>query len=313
MSTVPQLDSDIPWDLLDAMLSGRSAIDNDRMYLTTISDAEEYLASYGFEYRRPEDLDRLEALRVEAIEFIEGQLLFDEPNLTMLPLVREQTDVRRLLIWASDKRNSPRQLWACSLLRVLHTFGYCSNYFKEVFDAQIREQILERFERHVVPTADGYRLGNGPGAVDLADFQLKGSKTRESLAMKLLHKADNVAADIFDWVGMRFVTRERFDCLLVTKYLRVHNVINFAHVRPGRSRNTLIDIQAVKAEMERLDWEVRAGRLASYEKLQRLRETVRDFLLDDAHRIGPERTLIARDSLVQYSAITLQSTKVNQL
>src|SRR5690606_27261274 len=94
---------------------------------------------------------------------------------------------------------------------------------------------------------------------------------------KLLQKAENVGADIFDWVGIRFVTNNRFDALLVAKYLRVQNLILFSSIRPGRSRNTLIDVERLRQDMAVVDDQIRAGKLASHEKLSKLRDIVREY------------------------------------
>jgi uncharacterized protein (TIGR04562 family) len=109
------------------------------------------------------------------------------------------------------------------------------------------------------------------------EFQFRRTKSRNSLAMKMLQKAENVGADIFDWVGLRFVTRERFDALLVVRYLRANSLVMFAHVKPGRSRNTLVDTDRVRIDMQQVDEEVRAGRLAEHERWQRMRELVRAY------------------------------------
>jgi uncharacterized protein (TIGR04562 family) len=144
----------------------------------------------------------------------------------------------------------PRQRWACSLLRVMHTFAHCGSYFQDIYGDQIREQILHSFRPHLQLTSNGLFLGKGPHAVPLRSFQMRGRKSRRSIAMKLLHKAENVSADVFDWVGIRFVTLHRYDALLVARFLRANNVIMFANVRPGRSRNTLMDLQQVRALTE---------------------------------------------------------------
>jgi uncharacterized protein (TIGR04562 family) len=120
-------------------------------------------------------------------------------------------------------------------------------------------------------------LGRGPDSIPLHAFDVRGNKSRTSLALKLLQKVENVGADIFDWVGVRFVTFNRFDALLVAKYLRMHNLVLFPNVRPGRSRNTLIDTDRLKRDIAAVDDEIRAGRLASHEKLERLRKLVREY------------------------------------
>lgn len=268
---------DIPWEMMDTVVLGRSAIDVSRLYLTGIADAEEFLRCYGFDLQRPEQAREVEEIRREAMEFILEDLLVDEPQVAMPPEIRAEADVRRLLLWASIPHVQPRQKWACSILRVMHTFAHCGSYFQDLYGDQIREQIRARIMPHIYSAGDRLTLGDGPDAIPLKAFQMRGRKSRRSIAMKLLHKAENVSADVFDWIGLRFVTEHRFDALLVARYLRSQNVIMFANVRPGRSRNTLLDVAAVKERMAQVNEDVRAGRLAEYERWQRLRDLVADM------------------------------------
>jgi len=108
-----------------------------------------------------------------------------------------------------------------------------------------------------------------------------------SVAMKLLHKVENVAEDIFDRVGVRFITHERLDTLLVVKYLREHNVFMFANIKPSRSRNTLIDIGWLEDLMAGLDGEVEAGSMTEDERMEVLREAVASH----AHLAEPSTSL----------------------
>jgi uncharacterized protein (TIGR04562 family) len=84
-----------------------------------------------------------------------------------------------------------------------------------------------------------------------------------------------VAGEVFDRIGVRFVTRERFDALMVVRYLRLHNVIMFANVIPARSRNTLLDVDWVQGRVEALKKEVEESRLSEAKALEVLRKEAR--------------------------------------
>jgi hypothetical protein len=129
---------DIPFDALREMLDGTSAIDTARLLVTSHDDAESFLQSYGFAWNHPEHRAALLELRNEAIEFIVGELLVGEARLVMDADVAAERDIRKLLIWASDFRSPSRQLWACSLLRVMHTFAHCGSSFQQQYDTEIR-------------------------------------------------------------------------------------------------------------------------------------------------------------------------------
>jgi len=57
----------------------------------------------------------------------------------------------------------------------------------------------------------------------------------------LLHKPDNLPQSVFDRIGIRLVTPTKQEALAALQYIRKHNLANFAHLTPGRSRNTLIE------------------------------------------------------------------------
>jgi len=263
--------AEFPWETLDAIVGGASPIDVPRLHLESLQEAEAFLESYGFQWGEPAQRRELERIRARAIAFLEGEVLPDEPSLKVPAHIRVQTDVRHLLLWASRDPAEERQRWSCALLRVMHTFAHARSSLGERFGRQIRSQILGRFTPHVHRRPVGLMLGEGPEAVPLDDFEVRASKRLESVAMKLLHKVESVAAPVFDRIGVRFVTRERFDALLVIRYLRVNNIFMFANVIQARSRNTLIDIAWVKREVERLAAEVGAARTSEADALAFLR------------------------------------------
>lgn len=245
-------DDVLDWDLVQPIIAGTSGLDVPRLHVSDRASAEAFLACYGFDWSLVSHREQLEDLRREALTFIEEELLHDEPHLRVHPEVRGETDVRTLLLWSARPPGDELQRWACTVLRVMHTFAHCGSYFKRRFDEQIQRQILQRFEPHLHRRGETLHLGDGPSAIALEAFEVKGSKSRTSMAMKLLHKADNTAAEVFDWIGVRFITRERYDALLVVQYLRRHSVVMFAHVKPGRSRNTLIDLDRLRSDVARL-------------------------------------------------------------
>lgn len=260
-----------PWDTLRSILGGRSAVDVPRLHCEDLRSAEAFLECYGFDWTEPSHREELEVFRADAVAFLEDELLDDEE---ILPEVRQQTDPRQLLVWASSRESSPRQSWTCALLRIAHTLAHCRSHFNETYGEQIRSQILQRFEPHLHITSGGLLLGDGPDAVELVDFEVKASKPVRSVALKLLHKVENVAEDVFDRVGVRFITRERFDTLLAVRYLRENNVFMFTNVKPSRSRNTLIDFDWLQDLTSSLNTEVAEGRMTEAEYLEMLRSAV---------------------------------------
>ena len=252
-----------PWSTFRAVVGGTSAIDVPRLNLRTPEDAAAFLECYGYRVDDPGQAQDLESVRTAAWEFIEQELL--PPGLIPPQSLRGEVDVASILLLASAPPVDALQRWACALLRVMHTFAHVRSPFAERYAEEIRQQIVARFEPHVFGSGTDLRLGDGPDAVPLVRFEVREVKPLTSVALKLLHKVENVAADIFDRVGVRFVTPDRMDALLVVRYLRVHNVTMFANIKPSRTRNGLVDMVWLERMLDDL------GGASEAEQLARLR------------------------------------------
>ena len=268
--------ADVPWRALKAIVGGQSAIDEPALEVNSVEGCQVLLESYGFDWERATHRAEIEQLRRRALLFLREDLIADDLPLEVPAWLHEEPDIRKLMVLASRRPADEAQRWSCALLRLMHTIVHCDSYFNQRFGEQIREQILARFKPHVMGRGETLRLGDGELCVPLTQFEIKNVKPWRSVTMKLLHKPENVAADVFDRVGVRFVTTERFDALLVMRYLRSHYVVLFANVKPSRSRNTLIDFDRLRENQLLLD-ELRArGRLTDKQYLAALRECVRD-------------------------------------
>lgn len=131
--------------------------------------------------------------------------------------------------------------WSGAILRVLHTLTHSHSYLNDIYHDPIRKQIFGRFNKHIIRKDNECFLGN----IKLIDVEFRAAKSRRSVAMKLMHKAENVSADIFDWLGIRFITEYRSDVIDVLAFLREKHIITYANLKPSRSRNTLIDLNWV--------------------------------------------------------------------
>lgn len=272
-------------------------MDARRLEIRSIDDAEDFLDSYGYDWKIEEDRKELEALRIEAIDFIERDLLYDEPHLVILRDVRIERDIRKILLWSSDMAYPERQKWAWVIFRVMHTFSHSGSYFDDKYGDAIREQILGRFRPHVFSDGDAISLGTGPGAISLSVFDIRGRKARSSAVLKLLHKREAGGADIFDWVGVRLVTHDRYDALRVVRYLREHNVVNFMQLQPGRTRNTLLDVDKIEEDLRELNDLARAAKIPDY----RIETELRDRVNAHTYPSPPEKSYNPNSSLAYHS------------
>ena len=240
------------WDVIEAMVGGASALDLPRLRLDDAAQAAQFLLSYGFDVGVPRHRQELEWIRMVSLGFIERELVYGRPALAIPEELRLLVDVPTLLLWASGPLSDVRQRWACALLRVMHAVAHARLQLQERFGDHVREQILARFQPHLLEDDGALFLGTGPDRIPLSRFEVKHQKPLDSVILKLLHKPENVATDIFDHLGLRFVTVDRLDVLLVVRYLRAHHVVSFPNIKPSRSKNTLLDMEFVRAEVQDL-------------------------------------------------------------
>lgn len=267
------------WDLLDVVICGQSIIDSRGGVgsgISNLEDADRFCQTYGFDFNDPIQRAEAHGHFQESIAFIRKYFLQPEnPDGLRLEIpkkILELTDVRELLL-LSVKPSTDLRDWACALLKVMHSIAHIDKDVRTFYFTDIQKQILDRFYR-IVHREEGdgalyvAHLGkDDPLRVNLVHFESKPKKSRESVILKLLHKAENVADEIFDRVGLRFVTESRIDVLRLLKFLKEHQIIMTANTKPSRARNTLIDVDHFRTQEALIFEKVRNGEMASEAQL----------------------------------------------
>jgi len=266
------------WEVLDIIIGGKSSIDSNQGFqISTFDEADRFIRSYGYDLENP--IEKAEAFGnyQESLNFIRRYFLQPEnPEGLKLDIPRrilELSDLRELFLLASlhapgQMHDTPGLLlrtWACSILKVMHTIAHIDQDLRTNYFADIQKQILDRFYR-VIHRDENALLYLGdkaddPLRVDLMAFESKPKKSRDSTLLKLLHKPENVAEDIFDRVGLRFVTHTRLGALQVVKFLKDRMIVMPPNIKPSRSRNTLIDIDDFRNQMTDCLAQVERGEL----------------------------------------------------
>lgn len=264
------------WGILEVLVADSSPIDLSRLPLEDEHDAYCFVKSYGFDCQKKDDFKVIEKIRDEAVSFLQ-RILIDtlEPDYVKLTIPAEirKMDILQLLLCASGNTRSHNQKWACAVLRIMHTLAHVVSDLSMHFFPSILDQILDPFYQHI--HNDGQQMWLGKEIehrIPLVDFQVKAGKDRDSALLKLLHKAENVAADLFDRIGVRFVTQDRLDAVLVLHYLREFHLVAFPNVKPSRSVNTLIDINKFRRHFRDLYLQQQAGKLTQAEFEKALRQ-----------------------------------------
>lgn len=247
-----------PWGILRSIIAGASAIDLEGLAFGDRRHAEGFLAAYGYDPRTPPRRAELEVIRAKSLGFLREELLQDEPTLNFPDHIAE-AEVADLLVMVSQPESTEDSQWACALLRVMHAYAHSRNDPFERHHEHIRRQILDRIERHLYRHEDdSLFLGRGQDAVPLVGYVAKAAKSPHRIVMKLLHKPGNLGESIHDRMGVRLITHDLMDVMLVVRYLRVHNVVVFANVAPDRSRNTLLNVDDFQMALDQISGEARA-------------------------------------------------------
>lgn len=207
------------------------------------------------------------------------------------------TDISQLFLMSAgafhDRSRLELSLWAGVVLKVMHTILHVDKDLRQNYFNHIQTQIFDRFYKYI--HRDGQKLyiqsANKEQRVDLHEFQTKSKKTRESVVIKLLHKKENVAEELFDRIGIRFITKTKFDCLKLIKFL-VENYLVLPHnVKPSRSHNSLIDLKMFKKKFFEAYKKVRKEGLDTKEADALYEEITIECLAKKAEKQSNEHTL----------------------
>ena len=252
------------WDMLDVVINGKSALDAET-FLGEPHDLEKtltFLEGYGVSQNDPIKKAELFGNFQEALQFIKRYFLKEGNKENGLDLLIPNSifmisDLRQLVEMAiAEKAEDEEKLkeWAEVILKVVHTILHVdkdlrSNYFKI-----IQTQIFDKFYRYMNRDKENKLfLGvSGEFEIPLLDFDTKSKKTRDSVILKLLHKAENVAEELFDRVGIRFITESKVDCIRVVNFLIKNYVIVPQNIKPSRSMNTVFDLDQFRLNLPRV-------------------------------------------------------------
>jgi len=251
------------WEMLSVVVGGRSSLDS-RYFLGNFKSKDEvyeFLKGYGIDISDPVSRAELFGQFQEAIQFIKRYFLkegySDGVDLKIPNSIYMITDVSDLFMKATRRKNSDveEMLWAEVILKVMHTILHADKDLRSGYFSVIQTQIFDRFYKYIFRENDTSLFLGLKGSIEkipLVEFETKSKKSRDSLIIKLLHKAENVAEDIFDRVGVRFVTHNKFDALRVVGFLINKSIIIPHNIKPSRSINKLVDLDNFKTEYAKL-------------------------------------------------------------
>jgi uncharacterized protein (TIGR04562 family) len=251
------------WEILDVVVGGKSALDTKNFLgpMSSIEQVNQFLKGYGLDPNDHVTKAELFGNFQEALQFIKRYFLKEgNPDGLELKLPNSLlmiSDISQLFLMATDDNPGKKEdkLWAEVILKVMHTIMHADKDLRSNYFNIVQQQIFDRFYKYIF-RSDSDRLFIGMKGSDkvvpLVDFETKSKKTRESVIIKLLHKAENVAEELFDRVGVRFVTNTRFDTLRVIRFLVEQNIVIPHNNKPSRAINTMIDLHKFKIAHQRV-------------------------------------------------------------
>jgi uncharacterized protein (TIGR04552 family) len=209
------------------LLSGGSVIDWHQLAFSDANEVRRFLRVNEFDPDDPLDMERLEELRAEAVEYLTRNFNYRIPE-----DIAETTPAQDLLLIASQRGR--HQTYACIVLKVMHVLSHLDGR-EALFRLPVSDdQLFGLVEAKVVSIVDEMR-GAGLPIVEFAWSR----KERDSLITKLLAKRDSIAAHVYDKLRFRLTTRRREDLAPVLREL-LCRLVPFNYVIPGQTINRLL-------------------------------------------------------------------------
>ena len=251
---MPQLDShlktqfDFDETSLLVVAGGESTLDQKSLNIKNFDDANSFIKSYGFDFNKPTEQERLWYFHRRAMVLITERLnytLEEIPEQVRRPEVL--VDIRNLLIWSSavspqTKEAKELQRWSCAVLRCMHVFIHSETDLFNSFSEEIQKQIMLPIENAILHS-DKLYLKSETEQIEIFKFETKPLKSSQSAVIKLLAKPDTSALTVFDKLGFRFITHSVFDVFRVIRFLVENNLMSFAHIMPNQSSNNMYPVK----------------------------------------------------------------------
>lgn len=209
------------------MLRGSSVVDWYQLHFRDENDVDRFLRVNEFDPGSPDDIARLEELRLDAVEYLGRNFNMELPD-----AVANRVPARDLFLMAS--RDGRQKTWACIILKVMHIAHHLAGRELSTRLPISVDQIYRQIELKVMRVMDELRSAQYP----VVEFQWS-RKTQDSLITKLLAKRSTLAASIYDKLRFRLIVRtpEDLPAMLVALHRRL---IPFNYVVPGASVNHLL-------------------------------------------------------------------------
>jgi uncharacterized protein (TIGR04552 family) len=208
------------------LLHGGSIIDWHQLAFSDEKEVDRFLRINEFDPQDAADMERLETLRAEAVEYLTRHFGYRIPE-----DVAESLPAHDLFLLAS--RRGRHQTYACMVLKVMHVLQHLDGR-ETLYQLPVSDnEVFSLVEAKVVQIVDEMRAAGLP----IVEFQWS-RKERDSLITKLLAKRESLAAHVYDKLRFRLITRKFDDLPAVLREL-LNRLVPFNYLVPGQSVNRL--------------------------------------------------------------------------
>lgn len=242
-------------EVIRLILRGGSVVDWRRLNFSTHDEVDDYLRLCLLRPGDPQDDARAREILAEAVAYLRSAFRY-----RVADAVAQPESIHDLFLMASGIGEHRR--WrriACIVLKVMHT----------IFHTDAREMLFrmpissERMAELVDERARGWFAELQQ--VGAPVVEMSGSvKSRESMITKLLAKRETVAAQIFDQVRYRVITKERRDIFPILRHL-TERLVPFNFVVPAQTENSLVSFRRLLEDLPSLAVHVPRLQLDPYE------------------------------------------------
>jgi uncharacterized protein (TIGR04552 family) len=217
------------------LLGGGSVIDWHRLAFSDAAEVDRFLRVNEFDPRSQGDMERLEELREDAVEYVTRNFGYRIPEEVAVGM-----PARELFLLASSKGR--KQMYACIVLKAMHVMHHLAGR-ELLFKLPIADDEVFGFvEAKVVKVVEEIRAAGYP----IAEFAWS-RKERDSVLTKLLAKKSTIAANVFDKLRFRLITRSKSDLPAVITEL-LNRLVPFNYVIPGESVNGILPVRRLIEE-----------------------------------------------------------------
>jgi uncharacterized protein (TIGR04552 family) len=212
------------------VLRGDSVIDWRRLDFATEAEVRTFLGAHELQPGDPADRLRMDHVKGEAVAYLRRQ--FEYP----IPRPVERATVPELVLLASGRGH--RAMCACTILKCMHIINHLDGR-ELLFVLPMSDQEVFHIVEEKVYRVIGGMLASGFPIIEFVG----GRKNKDSLITKLLSKQETIAAQIFDKLRFRIVTRTRDDIFPILQYL-TSKLFPFNYVVPGQSINSVFSFKS---------------------------------------------------------------------